>query len=105
MHDSKFWRVVAIVGCIGLFYVGHGLHSAGRHGQGPDAWPSFVNTAQAGGVAVDAIASSVGRSATRLYTTSESGTVLYVWDAPSSPEGTPKHIATIGVPKESWLPK
>src|SRR5579885_2650547 len=38
MHDSKFWRVVAIVGCIGLFYVGDGLHSAGRHGRGTDAW-------------------------------------------------------------------
>jgi len=103
MRDSKFWRVVAVVGCVGIFYVGHGLHSPGR--QGGDAWPSFVNTAHAGGVAVDAIASSTGRAATRLYTTSESGTVLYVWDAPSSSEGTPKHIVTVGVPKDHWLPK
>jgi len=106
MRDSKFWRIVAVVMCVGIFYVGHGLHSQGPDGRGSDGWPSLVNTAHAGGVAVDAIGAGpgAGRTATRLYTTNETGTTLYIWDAPSSREGTPSHVATVGVPKDSWLP-
>jgi hypothetical protein len=104
MRDSKFWRIVAVAVCVGIFYVGHGLHSQGLHGRGSDGWPSLENTAHAGGVAVDAIGANAGRMATRLYTTNETGTILYVWDAPSTREGTPAHVATIGVPKDSWLP-
>jgi hypothetical protein len=99
VRESKFWRIVAVVGCVGIFYVGHGLHNPGGEGTA-----SLVNSARASGVAVDAIASSVGRLTTRLYTVNESGTILYIWDAPSGREGMPKHVATVGVPKDNWLP-
>jgi hypothetical protein len=99
MQDSKFWRFVAVVGCVGIFYVGHGLHSPGREGL-----PSLVNSAHAGGVAVDAIGAGTGRSATRIYTSNETGTILYVWNAPTGGESAPRHMATVGVPKDNWLP-
>ncbi|HXY34402.1 MAG TPA: hypothetical protein VEI07_09255 [Planctomycetaceae bacterium] len=99
MQHSKFWRTVALVLCVGIFYVGHGLHNPGSEGTA-----SLVNSARASGVTVDAIASGVGRVATRLYTVNESGTILYVWDAPSGRDGMPKHIATVGVPRDNWLP-
>src|ERR1700734_1849592 len=106
MSDNKFWRFVAVVMCVGVLYVGHSLQIQGLHDRGSDGWPSLENTAHAGGVAVDAIGAGpgAGRMATRLYTTNEAGTILYVWDAPSTREGTPTHVATIGVPKDSWLP-
>jgi hypothetical protein len=46
MHESRFWRIVAVALVGGLFYVGHGLHA------GHEALPSLVNTADAGGMAV-----------------------------------------------------
>ncbi len=98
MRDNKFWRIIAIATCIGIFYVGHGLHQPGN-----DAMPSLANSAHAG-VAVDAITAGSGRTATRIYTSNETGTVLYVWDAPAAGGAPPRHMATVGVPKSSWLP-
>jgi hypothetical protein len=101
MQDSKFWRIVAAAACTGLFYLGHGLHHSGSEGM-----PSLVNTARASGVAVDALASHPGtRSFTKIYTTNETGTILYVWEAPFTRGANPKHVATIGVPKDDWLPQ
>lgn len=99
MQDSKFWRIVAVVGCVGIFYVGHGLNN-----QVPVGMPSLVNSARAGGVAVDAIGAGTGRLATRIYTSNETGTILYVWNAPTGGESAPRHMATVGVPKDNWLP-
>jgi hypothetical protein len=99
MQNSKFWRIVALLGCIGIFYVGHGLHN-----RGSSPTPSLVNTAQAGGVAVDAISAGGGRAATRIYTSNENGTILYVWSAPTDGESAPRYMATVGVPKNNWLP-
>src|SRR6202035_1464371 len=45
MQDAKFWRIVAVVVCVGLFYVGHGLHD-----RGGDGLPSLAHVAHAGGV-------------------------------------------------------
>jgi hypothetical protein len=75
MQDSKFWRVVAVVFCGGVLYVGHGLHSGGR-----DGIPSLVNTARAGGVGVDRLPGQLDeKSYSRLYTANEDGTHLLVW--------------------------
>jgi hypothetical protein len=75
MQDSKFWRVVAVVFCGGLLYVGYGLHSGGR-----DGIPSLVNTARAGGVGVDRLPGQLDeKSSSRLYTANEDGTRLFVW--------------------------
>jgi hypothetical protein len=87
VQDSKFWRAVAVVICGGLFYVGHGLHNSGN-----DGMPSLVNTAHAGGVAVDA-SSPLDR---RIYTSAENGMRLYVWDAFTGV--VPKYIYTAVVP-------
>jgi hypothetical protein len=99
MQESNFWRIIAVGVCVGIFYVGHGLHNPGREGM-----PALINSAYAGGVAVDAIAAGVGRSGTRIYTSNESGTVLYVWDASTDVKSAPRHTATVGVPKNDWLP-
>jgi hypothetical protein len=93
MQDGKFWRTVAIVICGGLLYVGHGLHNGAS-----DRLPSLVNTAHGGGVAVDN-----RRSFTRIYTSDESGTYLYVWDEPAG-GGNPKHVATVAVPVKKSTP-
>ena len=44
MSESRFWRVMAVLGVAGLFYVGHGLNQQSA--------PIFVQKAQAQGVAV-----------------------------------------------------
>jgi hypothetical protein len=46
MATSHFWRIVAVLLVVGVFYVGHGLHE--RTGF---SLPSFVNQARANGVA------------------------------------------------------
>jgi hypothetical protein len=101
MQDIKFWRIVAVAACAGLFYVGHGLHHSGG-----DAVPSLVSAARASGVALDALASQPGtRSYAKIYTANETGTILYVWEAPFARGANPKHVATVGVPKDDWLPQ
>jgi hypothetical protein len=82
MQDTKFWRIVAVVVCVGLFYVGHGLHN-----RGSDGLPSLVNAAHAGGVAV-----ANPRQGDRIYTTGQTGTLLNVWTVELS--GTPKYLGT-----------
>lgn len=99
MQDSKFWRFAAVLLIAALLYVGHGLH----HG-GTEEMPSLVNTAHAGGVAVDAPDMHGRRTYGRIYTSNQDGVVLYVWDAPNI-GSIPKHIATVAVPIHEWLPK
>jgi len=69
MEDAKFWRIVAVVVCVGLFYVGHGLHD-----RGGDGLPSLANVAHAGGVAVDHPPEH-GVAPYHLYTTDATGTL------------------------------
>jgi hypothetical protein len=65
MQDTKFWRIVAVVVCLGLFWVGHGLHN-----RGADSLPSLTNVAHAGGVtALNG----------KLYTTSSDGQTVHTW--------------------------
>jgi hypothetical protein len=81
MRKSPFWRIVAVVGVLGLLYVGHGLHNGGNEGL-----PSIVNTARAGGVSV-----STSNGAHNIYTASEDGRILYLWA--NSGDGKPKFVA------------
>jgi anti-sigma-K factor RskA len=83
MQESKFWRIVAVVICAGLFYVGHGLHD-----RGGDGLPSLANVAHAGGVAV--YNSRGALNAYRLYTTDETGTLLHLWTTENT--GPPKYV-------------
>jgi hypothetical protein len=84
MEDAKFWRIVAVVVCVGLFYVGHGLHD-----RGGDGLPSLANVAHASGVAVDHPPEH-GVAPYHLYTTDATGTLLHVWKADIS--GKPKYF-------------
>jgi hypothetical protein len=99
MQDSKFWRSVAVLMIAAVLYVGHGLHNGGT-----DGVPSLVNTAHAGGVAIDARYMKDVGDGSRLYTTNKDGVVLYVWDAPKN-GATPRYVATVGAPIKEWLPK
>jgi len=80
MQNSRFWRSVAVVGVMGLLYVGHGLHNGGK-----DAVPSLVNTAKAGDVTVSG---SVG--AQKIYTVSPGGNTLYSWQ--DKGDGQPRFV-------------
>jgi hypothetical protein len=84
MRDSKFWRVVAVVMCVGTFYVGHGLHYPGS-----DRAVSLASTAHAGGVTVSPALGSAGM---QMYTTDETGQLLHVWTNPNS--GMPSYKGT-----------
>jgi|HubBroStandDraft_6_1064221.scaffolds.fasta_scaffold235475_2 hypothetical protein len=96
MQDSKFWRSAAVLMIAAVLYVGHGLHNGGT-----EEMPSLVNSAHAGGVAVKEGITSFSR----IYTTDESGTHLYVWNEQPGVGALPKHIATIEVnPREVKAP-
>jgi hypothetical protein len=65
--QDKFWRTIAALMCVGLFYVGHGLHGPQRAGL-----PSLESTADAAGVAWHA-------DSPDMFTASEDGRVVYTW--------------------------
>jgi hypothetical protein len=47
MTQSRFWKVIAVLSVVAVFYVGHGLHE--KTGLGV---PSLANEARADGVAI-----------------------------------------------------
>jgi hypothetical protein len=65
--QDKFWRTIAALMCVGLFYVGHGLHSSQCAGL-----PSLENTADAAGVAWHT-------DSPEMFTASEDGRTVYTW--------------------------
>ena len=71
MASSLFWRLVAVIGCFGLLYVGHGLHRAESIGV-----PSLDSTAHASGVAIH----GYDRGKVKIYTTDPSGQALFIWE-------------------------
>ena len=77
MNDSVFWRLVAVLGVIGLFYVGHGLHITG------DA-PMFTSVAEASG------AGTATDDVETVFTSSADGKTVYVWQYYSS--RPPKYV-------------
>jgi hypothetical protein len=90
MHESKFWRAVSVVFCVGLLYVGHGLHNPGSMSA-----PSLVNTAQAGQVMEPRRDLAPGT----LYTTSQDGRTLCMWMPgdlpPGKDSGPPTYKGTV----------
>lgn len=95
MRDSKFWRVTAILFCAGVFYVGHGLHTGESV-----PFPSLLNTAHAGGLAVGQFPMGVAN----IYTTNQSGGVIYVWNVRSQ-GGVPEYAYTVRVGPEKGAPE
>jgi hypothetical protein len=81
MQDSKFWRIIAVTTIAAVLYVGHGLHHSGS-----DGLPRLGNVAHAGGVGVATVRGSV------LYTSSEDGKTLYMWNTGDA--GRPTYAAT-----------
>ncbi len=65
--QERFWRIVAIVECAALLYIGHGLH-----GTQPLGIPSLENRAEARGIAWDP-------EYPEMFTASEDGRIVYTW--------------------------
>ena len=64
MEDSRFWRLIAVLGVAGIFYVGHGLHT--------EPLPSIDSPAMA--------AAPWGQHGhSDFFTVNEDGSVLYRW--------------------------
>jgi hypothetical protein len=95
MQDTKFWRIVAVMTCVGILYVGHGLHN-----RGSDGLPSLTNIARAGTV-------TVNREWDELFTTSDDGRTVYSWKRFSdSKDGhtSLRHNSTATVPVPDGAP-
>lgn len=68
-NESRFGRVVTVIGIVSLLYIGHGLHR-----QSGSFLPALLPAASAGvGVADD--------TAETLYTSSADGKKIYMWQA------------------------
>ncbi len=80
--NSRIWQGLAVLFGFSLLYIGHGLHQGGS-----DGLPTLVGTAQAGGVAV-----STSTGTAMIYTASEDGQRLYIWQA--NKEGMPQFVGT-----------
>ena len=65
--QDKFWRTIAALMCVGLFYVGHGLHGPQRAGI-----PSIESTANAADVAWHP-------DSPEMFTTSQDGRTVIRW--------------------------
>jgi hypothetical protein len=65
--QEKFWRTIAGLMCVGLFYVGHGLHGPQRA-----PLPSLENTTYAAGVAWHT-------DSPEMFTASQDGRTVYTW--------------------------
>jgi hypothetical protein len=87
MGDRAFQRVVSLIWCGGLLYIGHGLHDGRREA----TLPSFDSPAYAGGVALDLPRDRSGNL--KLYTSDATGTCVYVWQV-SPGQAVPKFVGT-----------
>ena len=65
--QDRVWKLIAAVMCVGLFYIGHGLHSP----RGPSL-PSFENVVHAGGIAWHT-------DSPELFTASQDGKTVHTW--------------------------
>jgi len=89
MQDSRFWRIIAVVMCGALIYVGHGLHNPGG-----ESVPSFSSVAHAGGVAV-------APSWNQIFTASQDGRTIYSW---GRWEKSANYLGSATVPEEKATP-
>jgi len=87
MTDSKYWRCIAALFVAGIFYLAHGLHDAGSIG----ALPSLTQEVQAGDVS---IISKPNNSNVKIVTTTENGSILYVWSTTTG-SGIPKYVGRV----------
>lgn len=71
MHDSKFWRAVALLAVAGIFYVGSALRPAGTA-----TLPSLLTEVHADDVG---ISSPPNYSKSYIVTTSTSGKMVFIW--------------------------
>jgi hypothetical protein len=65
--QDRVWKIVAAVMCVGLFYIGHGLHSP----RAPSL-PSFENVVHAGGIAWHT-------DSPEMFTASQDGKTVHTW--------------------------
>jgi hypothetical protein len=77
MQNAGFSRLIAVVICCGLFYVGHSLNRGANVSL-------FQDRVLAGGTSV----SPSGPASLQIFTADESGTHLFVWHVIGT--GTPK---------------
>lgn len=91
MADSRFWKAISILMTVGIFYVGHGLNSDRNL-----EFPSLVNTAKAGGVAIDKMADG----SSIAITCSPDGKELYFFGPPEMMKAIllDRHLRTVKVP-------
>ena len=89
MADSKYWRSIAALMVVGIFYLAHGLHNSSSMG----SLPSLTQEVQAGDVS---IISKPNNSNVKIVTTSEQGNILYVWTATTTSNiGVPKYVGRV----------
>ncbi|HET6325574.1 MAG TPA: hypothetical protein VFG04_12925 [Planctomycetaceae bacterium] len=65
--QDKFWRTIAALMCVGLFYVGHGLHGPQHAGI-----PAIESTANAADVAWHP-------DSPEMFTSGQDGRTVYAW--------------------------
>ena len=71
MKDTYFWRILSVVAVLGLFYVGHGLHSSSE-----TTSIDFAGTAHAQGAG---ITYNTQDNSVVMATCSEDGKTLYIF--------------------------
>ena len=79
---NRFWKTATALFVLGLFYIGAGLQSGSM-----PALPSVTTPAYAGGVTV------ATEDAETVFTTSEDGKTIYMWQYYSSKP--PKYIGKV----------
>ncbi len=72
MDKNRFWKTTSALFVLGIFYVGHGLHS-----ESPIRWSSIMNTAE-GSVGV------ADENSETLFTASADGRRIFMWQYFSS---------------------
>ena len=78
----RFWRVVAVLGVAGLFYVGHGLGGLGGRASSPLPWEQAAH-----GMHIDPKFSPwIDGSAPIAVTSSADGQALYFWGSRFKPK-------------------
>ena len=73
MAESRFWKIVAVLLLVGVFYVGHGLHQSGNL----PTLPAFISQARANGIATQEMHYQTGGAISIAVTCSPDGKRVY----------------------------
>lgn len=89
-QQDKFWRIMAVLAVLSIFYAGYGLHRAASNPHfGSNETDIFLD----GAVIRTANAGEVTKySADLLVTVSEQGNEIYFWDLGGRTDGIPKLV-------------